>query len=258
MLTVGNFAILCACTPQTLRYYDRVELLKPAKVDEWTGYRYYEESQLPVFTRIRCLQEAGFTIGEIRRLLDAPAEELREAAARKQAALETRMRLLRELQSGFPEEKNMEEVRIREAMEAVGDILGKLGPEDLAEAGLGPEQLPELRERLTAYWTGVFQGVGYPVAGEGEKWTDTGWRASGWADAGEALASLPPLEDGGSYRLELTFAPRQKPFRERFIMVLTGAVLLRNEGKKLRFAVEIDAETMGLGEENSMRLSRLA
>ena len=39
---------------------------------------------------------------------------------------------------------------------------------------------------------------------------------------------------------------------------LTGAVLLRNEGKKLRFAVEIDAETMGLGEENSMRLSRLA
>ena len=257
MLTVGNFAILCACTPQTLRYYDRVNLLKPAKVDEWTGYRYYEESQLPVYARIRCLQEAGFTIGEIRSLLDAPAEDVREAAARKLAALETRLQRLRELQSGFPEEKTME-VRIREAMEAIGDDLRKLGPEDLAEAGLGPEQLEKLRERLTAYWTEVFQGVGYPVAKEDETWTDTGWRASGWADAAEALATLPPLEDGGSYRLELTFAPRQKPCREQFLLVLIGAVLLRNEGKKLRFAVEIDAETMGLGEENSMRLSRLA
>ena len=46
MLTVGNFAILCACGPRTLRYYDRVGLLKPAMVDEWTGYRYYEESQV--------------------------------------------------------------------------------------------------------------------------------------------------------------------------------------------------------------------
>ena len=32
-----EFARLCGCNPQTLRYYDRVELLKPVKVDEWSG-----------------------------------------------------------------------------------------------------------------------------------------------------------------------------------------------------------------------------
>ena len=257
MLTVGNFAILCACTPQTLRYYDRVGLLKPAKVDAWTGYRYYEETQLPVFARIRCLQEAGFTIGEIRRLLDAPSEALRETAARKLAALEKRMQMLRKLRSeGFPE-KSMEQ-RNQEAMAAIADDLQQIGPEDLTEAGLGPEQLEPLRAKLMDYWDGVFRGVGYPVAEEGQTWRDTGWRRSGWATAAEALGELPPLEDGGSYRLELTLAPRPKPINEHYLLVMIGAVLLRNEGKKLRFAVEIDAETMGRGEENSVRLTQLS
>ena len=80
MLTVGNFAALCACSPRTLRYYDRVELLKPLRVDEWTGYRYYDEGQLRDYWRIRDLQQAGFSISEIRALLRAPAEEVRKAA----------------------------------------------------------------------------------------------------------------------------------------------------------------------------------
>ena len=40
MITIQGFAKLCGCTTQTLRYYDRTGILKPAKVDEWTGYRY--------------------------------------------------------------------------------------------------------------------------------------------------------------------------------------------------------------------------
>ena len=45
MITIQGFARLCGCNTQTLRYYDRIGLLTPAKVDEWTGYRYYEEEQ---------------------------------------------------------------------------------------------------------------------------------------------------------------------------------------------------------------------
>ena len=43
MITIQGFARLCGCNTQTLRYYDRIGLLAPARVDEWTGYRYYEE-----------------------------------------------------------------------------------------------------------------------------------------------------------------------------------------------------------------------
>ena len=38
MITIQGFAKLCGCNTQILRYYDRIGLLAPAKVDEWTGY----------------------------------------------------------------------------------------------------------------------------------------------------------------------------------------------------------------------------
>ena len=68
-MTIKNFARLCGCNPQTLRYYDRVDLLKPAKVDPWSGYRFYEEEQALTFVKIKNLQTAGFTIEEIRALI---------------------------------------------------------------------------------------------------------------------------------------------------------------------------------------------
>ena len=58
-MTIKIFAELCDCNPQTLRYYDSVGLLKPAEVDSWTGYRYYNEEQAVTFVKIRNLQKAG-------------------------------------------------------------------------------------------------------------------------------------------------------------------------------------------------------
>lgn len=45
MMTIKEFANLCNCNSQTLRYYDRINLLKPVKVDDMNGYRYYEKEQ---------------------------------------------------------------------------------------------------------------------------------------------------------------------------------------------------------------------
>lgn len=66
-MTIKEFSRLCDCNPQTLRYYDHVDLLKPVKVDSWTGYRYYDEDQALQFVKIKNLQRAGFSIDEIRR-----------------------------------------------------------------------------------------------------------------------------------------------------------------------------------------------
>jgi hypothetical protein len=62
MITIQGFARLCGCNTQTLRYYDRIGLLAPARVDEWTGYRYYEEEQAMLFVRIKNLQQADFSL----------------------------------------------------------------------------------------------------------------------------------------------------------------------------------------------------
>lgn len=251
MLTVGNFAILCACGPRTLRYYDRVGLLKPAMVDEWTGYRYYEESQVLDYQKIRSLQSAGFTIGEIRKLLSAPEGEVRAALERKSAELEKTLRQLRELKrQGFPEEKTMEE-KVEEARTAMLAHCDEISAKDLEEAGLEPAMLEPLRARLKEYWVDVFQGVRALRLQERRQLTDTGWHREGWEKVGEALVDLPKLEDGGSYQLEFSFKKPEHPVDMNYLGVMIGAVLLRNPGKKFRLGVEpVPIYT----EENRMRL----
>ena len=253
MLTVGNFAILCACGPRTLRYYDRVGLLKPAMVDEWTGYRYYEESQVLDYQKIRSLQSAGFTIGEIRKLLSAPEGEVRAALERKSAELEKTLRQLRELKrQGFPEEKTMEE-KVEEARTAMLAHCDEISTKDLEEAGLEPAMLEPLRARLKEYWEDFFRGVTALRLEERQQLTDTGWRREGWEKVGEALWELPELEDGGSYQLEFSFKKPEHPVDLNYLGVMIGAVLLRNPGKKFRLGVEpVPIYT----EENRMRLLR--
>ena len=225
MLTVGNFAILCACGPRTLRYYARVGLLKPAMVDEWTGYRYYEESQLSDYRRIRDLQSAGFTIGEIRALLHAPEEDVRAALRRKQDELEEKQRRLAELQnSGFPAEDMEMEKNVEKTRTALLACCDEISAQDLEEAGLEPAMLEPLRAQLKEYWVDVFQGVRALRLQERRQLTDTGWHREGWEKVGEALWELPELEDGGSYQLEFSFKKPEHPVDMNYLGVMIGAV----------------------------------
>ena len=46
MLKIGDFSKLSRVSIRMLRHYDDIGLLKPAEIDEFTGYRYYHEQQL--------------------------------------------------------------------------------------------------------------------------------------------------------------------------------------------------------------------
>jgi effector-binding domain-containing protein len=70
MIRIGDFSKLSRVPVKTLRYYDQMNLLKPVKVDAFTGYRLYEYSQLSTLNRILALKELGFSLEEIGRLLD--------------------------------------------------------------------------------------------------------------------------------------------------------------------------------------------
>jgi len=47
MLKIGEFSKIAQVSIKTLRYYDRMGLLKPAHIDRYSSYRYYTLSQLP-------------------------------------------------------------------------------------------------------------------------------------------------------------------------------------------------------------------
>ena len=76
MMTIKELATLCGCNTQTLRYYDKIDLLKPVKVDQWSGYRYYTKAQAIAFVKIKNLQAADFTIDEIKALQECGADTL--------------------------------------------------------------------------------------------------------------------------------------------------------------------------------------
>ena len=67
MFKIGEFSRLAQVPVPTLRYYDQVGLLKPVKVDTFSGYRYYAASQLPRLHRILALKGLGFTLEQIAR-----------------------------------------------------------------------------------------------------------------------------------------------------------------------------------------------
>ncbi len=71
MYQIGEFSKINKVTVKTLRYYDKVGLLKPAFVDKENGYRYYISEQLPILHKIIALRQMDFSINEILSILKA-------------------------------------------------------------------------------------------------------------------------------------------------------------------------------------------
>ena len=89
MFRIGDFSKLSRVGVKTLRYYDEVGMLKPARVDDLTGYRYYTYEQLPRLNRILALKDLGFSLGEIGQLLadDLTPEQMRGMLKLRQAEI---------------------------------------------------------------------------------------------------------------------------------------------------------------------------
>jgi len=84
MMPIGRFARACRLSVKALRHYDDEELLRPAHVDERTGYRYYTREQVRDAVTIGMLRGLGIGIPIIRRFLAGGAAE-RTAILRTEA-----------------------------------------------------------------------------------------------------------------------------------------------------------------------------
>ena len=93
MFTIGDFAKHGRVSVRMLRHYDALGLLRPARVDPFTGYRFYEAGQLARLNRVIALKELGFSLDQVGTILDerVGAEELRGMLRLRQAELETAM-----------------------------------------------------------------------------------------------------------------------------------------------------------------------
>ncbi len=90
MIKIGDFSRLSRVSVRMLRHYDDMGLLKPMKVDEWTGYRYYSFDQLAQLNRILALKDLGISLEQIGHLLKegVPLAQLQGMLRLKQAELQ--------------------------------------------------------------------------------------------------------------------------------------------------------------------------
>lgn len=102
-MTIGELAKAAGVNVQTIRYYEREKLL-PAP-HRWVGsnYRDFDDDALRRLGFIRSAKQLGFTLAEIRELLDLrllPGESCAEVKAllgAKVAEIDTRMKEMRRL-----------------------------------------------------------------------------------------------------------------------------------------------------------------
>lgn len=101
LLTIGAFARAVGLAPSALRYYDECGLLRPAEVDEATGYRYYTPDLARRAQAVAQMRDAGVSIEAMRLALDGTTEErrkvLRDVLAEQEALAARRTSVLEDL-----------------------------------------------------------------------------------------------------------------------------------------------------------------
>ncbi|SFB31892.1 MerR HTH family regulatory protein [Amycolatopsis marina] len=139
-LSIGAFARRVGLTPSALRFYDDCAVLRPARVDQATGYRFYGEYQEPRAVLLRRLRSTGLPLSEVTSVLDGSAEDTRT--------------LLREHLHRMRAQANA-------AQEAVAELLRSLPVPELEAVLGGPELASAIRQVVPSAAT----REGYPVLG---------------------------------------------------------------------------------------------
>ena len=85
MLKISEFSKLSHLTVKALRFYEKEGLLKPASIDEWNGYRFYETSQLETAASIKSYRQLDLSIDEIKAIFSGT--DVKEILQEKSKAL---------------------------------------------------------------------------------------------------------------------------------------------------------------------------
>jgi effector-binding domain-containing protein len=160
LFRIGEFSRLSHVTVKTIRHYDKIGLLKPARVDSFTNYRYYSANQLPRLNRILALKDLGLSLDQIKKLLDEdlPAAQIRgmlrlkrleiqESLDEEQSRLDRVEGMLSQIEKeeGMPEQevtiKPVNEIDVLSVRDTVPTYSGIGGLFDRIFANLGKNQV---------------------------------------------------------------------------------------------------------------------
>lgn len=76
--TVQGLGKLAGVSTRTLRYYDEIGILKPARINS-SGYRIYGQKEVDILQQILFYRELGVPLDEIKQLMTSPSYDVKEA-----------------------------------------------------------------------------------------------------------------------------------------------------------------------------------
>lgn len=85
---IGEVSKSLEISVQAIRLYQKLNLIKPTKIDEVTSYRYFSEDDIGMIWRIKILQSAGFKLSEIKDLDQNNVDEIEKILEIKRCELE--------------------------------------------------------------------------------------------------------------------------------------------------------------------------
>ncbi len=122
---IGAFSRITSLTVKTLRYYHEVGLLEPSKIDNESGYRYYESEQIVDANLIRLLKSYEFSIKEIKEILEDYEDESDIGAYLDQRfeQIEEKVKHYEELKNKIVNYRSYEENVVMSTEQVIGKII---------------------------------------------------------------------------------------------------------------------------------------
>lgn len=73
-MKIGELSKICGCPPETIRYFEKIDLLPPSERAD-NGYRIYERVHLQILRFILRSRNLGFRQQDVKRLVDLAARK---------------------------------------------------------------------------------------------------------------------------------------------------------------------------------------
>ncbi len=85
LMRIGEIAAFFNVSAKAMRLYEKMEIIKPVKVDKATGYRYYTADQVQKMNALIELKALGFSLSEIKSIMagETTGTQLIKALGRK-------------------------------------------------------------------------------------------------------------------------------------------------------------------------------
>ena len=84
--TVQKLGLLAGVSTRTLRYYDEIDILKPARINS-SGYRIYGQQEVDRLQQILFYRELGVSLEEIKEIITSPHYDADHALQEHRAKL---------------------------------------------------------------------------------------------------------------------------------------------------------------------------